>query len=508
MRWIRRRARDEAPADAKWNWRLAETRRLDGTPRLDELASELEAVRATELRRRDVELRTRWNPTERRGGFRVRAEDVPRLVREARAPSLTAALLSTHTDGHVREAATEVLATIADPDVGYPFLLIRCADWVENVRELAVVAVTRASATVSERTLLECAVLFERLSEPGSRGWNDAARIRRLALRRVGDNALFDGLRDPDLHLRHAFARAIVERGRATEALDPALEQSDLVTALIIGRAALASKDDSERQRHLEAMLGSRYTALAGEAAWSLVREPANDPRLVQRLLTDARRPVRSVAQRAASERGIDVADFYRSRITSSVAAIAGIGEYGTSGDTALVVPYLTDADAQVRSSAIGALGRLDPDPFTEVFLAALADPSASVARAAGHALAGRGHDERVVTSVTAILTDDSSERSESARRAARSIVRTFPRWARLRVALACLGAGNQETCEFGRNLVDGVLAGWNRSFAMPTSSDRDELSHRVRDAGGLRGDQRTELVALLKVYGVNVPPE
>ena len=474
------------------------------TVQLDEVLAKVAQIRPQDIPALDVHLRQRsWSdPREVVGWAQIRLAEAPTLVQRSASPDLAAALLSMHTSGFVREAAVAELVSNADPNIALPFLLVRCADWVPEVRERAVTGVSDLLDAVAQPVLVDCLPLLERLIAPGSRGSVSVAPIRDEITRRVDEPTLVKSLTHADVRCRHAVARVIAQRGLALDTLDPALEQRDPFTALIVGRAVLGETTDARRRVHLEQLLASRFAPLAAAAAWSLLREsPAEQP-FVEELLLDVRRSVRWVAQLEAPRHGITPVDLYRARIGSNPMSIVGLGECGTPDDARLVFRFTSDQDGRVRNIAVTALGRLDAHAYTDELVAALGDSSPSVARAASRALIPCGHDVRVSKGVISILTAD--DRTQHARRSARFLALRLPRWPQLRVALACVVVADDATRSFGIELTDRVLARWNTSFAAPTREERDLLAHQFQGSRTvLTGARRDELAVLLDAYGI-----
>ena len=109
---------------------------------------ELAAVRPSAVRRFDDRLRGRqWTePSGLTGWFRVQPSDVQLLVQRCDDSRMAAALLSMHPNGFVREEAIKALASI-DTGRALPYLVVRAADWVPQVRDRAAELATRVSSS-------------------------------------------------------------------------------------------------------------------------------------------------------------------------------------------------------------------------------------------------------------------------------------------------------------------------------------------------------------------------
>ncbi len=156
--------------------------------RINALLPTLEAVPPSALASFDAQLRHRsWaEPKGLTGWFRIRPSDVAEIVDRSRDETLTAALLSMHTNGHVREAAVRELSK-AEPsrarsdfsssDVRIGFR--RCARvlpssfstrWIESPRPRSCVRSRSSNACPEkERARPVCCRRSERSSWPRSR---------------------------------------------------------------------------------------------------------------------------------------------------------------------------------------------------------------------------------------------------------------------------------------------------------------------------------------------------
>ena len=114
---------------------------------LDRAAVTLGQLRWTEWRRFDAELRARTitAPDLIPGWWGISPDAVVPYCAASNEPVLTAALLSMHPNGHVRERAVRQLASVAMPN-SIPALILRSTDWVGQVREAAADGLQRLSA--------------------------------------------------------------------------------------------------------------------------------------------------------------------------------------------------------------------------------------------------------------------------------------------------------------------------------------------------------------------------
>lgn len=266
---------------------------------------------------------------------------------DAATSTLAAAWLSGSPDGHAREAAVRALAV--DPhEAAAGFLLIRCDDWVRQVREPAQQAIrrlaeegrlrpwfplllARAGRARAAAALLPILEATPTDLEPALLAHHDRA-TRRWALARVLDRPcspdalerLLGPVRDA------AVARALAAR--------------------LLGDEAAAGR---LRRDHRVSVRVEAWAALSRTA-------PLDLSELTQGLL-DRSPMVRALAQTAARRRQIDATPLYLAAPTHAPAQrrrrLAGLAAWGAPEAWELAHTALTDPDPAVRATAIGVLG-------------------------------------------------------------------------------------------------------------------------------------------------------
>lgn len=429
---------------------------------------------------------TRWAALDgdlrRRGGtdslrpflhwYGVGPADVALLADRSGRPAVVAAWLAMHTDGHVREAALDVLATVADP-IALPTLVVRSVDWVDVVRR-------KAQADLARRPLREADAvrllpLVASLARPGHR----RAEVPAALLHRLGDllsrGALLDALSGDDVPVRRVAATILVDRGDvADDVIARAVVSADIVVLRTVTRAALTTRADDVAllDRLAEAPVGdlravALHRVLAGGGAQS-------DAQARARLL-DRASLVRDVAQRHLRRAGVDVVGIYEEALPRP-RAIRGLAEVGDRSAAPLVVPLLADSRPAVRAAAARTWAVVGPDGGRPELLALLLDGSPQVVRAAGLGLGRSRLDDATLDRLSRrLVTTDHA----GLRRATAAVVGRQDRWSRLLVGLRALTA-RPVARETGAELVRGVLQGWNDVATAPSVTHRDELAALV----------------------------
>ncbi|MET8851333.1 hypothetical protein [Amycolatopsis sp. NPDC004625] len=264
-------------------------------------------------------------------------------------------------DGHEREATVWRLAVSRDPEA-VPLLLIRCVDWVPQVRAAAREAVLSKLDDSAMRAMLPLiGVLRRRLVD----GW--MTELFRKTLLSSLDTALALDDRE-SRRFAHREALELLSRERL---LEIASTHADFVVRMICGDALL------DRGECVEELLAAGAPKVRMRALTLL------GPDAAVAHLADRSSAVRSMAQVLVP----DPAAHYRT-LPVSFGALAGLGETGTAADAPLLERHLTDERPRIRRAAVRGLRRIAPESAAVRPL--LTDPSPAVTREVVAFLRGR----------------------------------------------------------------------------------------------------------------------
>ena len=439
---------------------------------LDESVAALRASPASALMRTDSVIRRRWlsDPAALPGFLSVRPRDVRPLVRESSDSTFAAGLLSMHPSGYVRQAAIEQLRRDSDA-AALRFLILRCADWVAEVRRVSVSAASDRIDSAPLVALVDCLPIVHAL-ERKRRGEEVAARVQRR-ISAVGSTPELQRLvRHGEVAAARTAGRVLVDRGVALEAVDDALKQGDPVTQRIVCDGALAQVAPQEREALLRRLVTASSVMVAEGAMWTLLNELPNATSVAIANLTNPRRALRMLARRFLEGNAFDVSAFYENLLaTDAVGALRGLGDSPARLPLAALSPYLDDENARVRRAAVNAIVSAGD---RELVVPCLADDDARVALAAGRRLARVGTSPAASAWIAgAIATDD----RDFVLRACFTAARGMGRWSRLVVALQAIAGPRDIARNRGIEFLDHTLDGWSRAFTGPSAAEREALT-------------------------------
>lgn len=468
---------------------------VPGAPRLNEtvqaLGELLRRVPTSALPRLDVAARswTRWDDDSYRRLTPADVEDIISVTGDALA---VAAATSMHRSGYVREAAVRLLSAISTGEE-LRWLLLRCTDWVPEVRSVALAAVRERCLDPHDRArytdeLAASAVLLE--SERFRA--DDAVEVRgelREALLATGSReALRAAARNPDHGTRRAAVRLLAHAEPTVDLLRAQLSRGDVVAASIVADALLAEpKTCGEAANMLVASSIARFRELG---LWHLAHDEHDAASAVDAALLDRAPGVRGLAQRLARDR-LDLRDWYRERVSlAPEGALLGLADVGTDLDLATASRYLDSEPARVRAAAVRLLSRLGGRDALPRLLAIATSDTGRVAREAIGGIRRHGVTDDVATMAWEQVASEGAS-SPTRRRIFTLLLPLASRWTAAELGLRSLASADEELQELGARLLARTAQTWNRSWTRPTDSQLAKLSSLLDDVPGPRWPPR-----------------
>ncbi|MFE4261485.1 hypothetical protein [Streptomyces sp. NPDC056883] len=287
-----------------------------------------------------------------------------------------------HWDGRIRERA--VAEAAGTPEL-LPLVLLRCADWVPQVRAAARGVIAEALGDAGEDTLRTLTPMVMHLAKRRQGRW--AAEAFEAALREPRYAAVRAELcAHGDLRTRRAAVRITLEAANSFTTLalarraagEPDAVLRDAWTRAALAALAARGSEDSA----VDALLASRagFVRAAGVTALRAAGRAGE----ASRHLDDASGTVRACARWLLRQDGADARAAYLRLCADSPApgAVLGLAECGERADSAVLAGLLGERDGRVRAAAVAGLRLLDgPGPGPEALSALLDDPSPVVVR-------------------------------------------------------------------------------------------------------------------------------
>ncbi|MEV6505485.1 hypothetical protein AB0M61_05080 [Streptomyces sp. NPDC051642] len=294
-------------------------------------------------------------------------------------PQLAIALC--HRDGRIREAALQQAVGCSEL---LPLVVVRCGDWVGEVRERARELLREVLDTDTAVALVPLVLVL------GRRGRGDfAVELVGGALRPASRAQLAPLFVHPDRAVRRFVYRLAVEECLLSpaELARVAARDADTVVQNLCAEAALAAVAKTGGYGAvLEPLLGARNPR--ARAAGVTALRAAGRPERAEEFLVDRSGVVRACARYVVRQGGGDPVSLYRARCAAEPVpgAVIGLAECGEPGDAALLWALVSHARGAVRARAVGGLRVLGVVDVRRM-LPLLDDPAPGVVREAALAL-------------------------------------------------------------------------------------------------------------------------
>ncbi len=306
-------------------------------------------------------------------------------------------LLACHPSGWVREKAIGKLRNIEGP-VPFPFLLIRCSDWVPAVRTQAWAAVRERLVAAQAPTAARHLALVETVRKAERVDFQEmGVQIERLIGENLAPAACEDVWKTADRRLKRALASHATRWPMLADVLiGCGRTDADPVVRTMALQAQIARAD---AESALAWGLKDRVVTVR-RMGWRHLRESAPDSVAILKAgLMDAHASLREEARFwAARMHSLEPRTVYREAVANARTAqdlaigLSGLGETGTADEADSIAPYIDHARLRVSEAAWKALARLAPDRWKDGFLELLAQSRGAVHKLATAVLRRHRH--------------------------------------------------------------------------------------------------------------------
>jgi len=413
--------------------------------------------------------------------------EAERLVSEADDLVTVAAGLSMHRNGRVREAAVRALDRSGSPR-SLRWLVLRCGDWVPQVRDAARSAVEQWLSPPHAAELVDVLPILHGDRFGRGRPSNDMrTRIERLLRDPMARPAIEAGAVSPSRSVRRACVRLLIDFGADVSLLERAIPTKDVVAIAAIARSLPTA--GAANRRTGELLFDSPMARFRAEGLWRLTKEDAPGVEdLVSGALCDPAPSVREVAQRWLSIHGDDPAEEYRAMLdTDPESALLGMGDRPdtTDGDTAR--RFLDDDRRRVKLAALRLLAQLGANKDGALFAERFLEGTAKERR---YALAGlrRIGASRFIDDMWRSALDTGDMRLVE--RVVYQVLPLAGRWKRIDIGLQAIASSETTIREVGFEALRRVLTEWNRGYS-GHAVEADALRSRLYSARPVLTDVR-----------------
>jgi HEAT repeat protein len=302
------------------------------------------------------------------------------------------------------------------------------------------------------------------------------------------NTALRAGLSSPDRRTSRACYRVVAEMHSpdAEPLLDDLLRSGDPLLRFHASKRLLQSVEPVKLPRLYTVCKRDPYMPVRRAALDAVIsRTPSSAYVYLPEALLDRHSAVRDLARFHLQKRGnFDPRSFYRSSIATEegprlISAIYGLGEIGNAEDFEVLHPLLSTEKIALRKAVLLAGARLKPETMIPILLAALADSSPGISKAAQRSL------NRHMHLVSGIDLAPLLEKDKPAhvRRNALGLVLQLSKWNRLALALQLCADEDPKLASLAQAGVSAWWRSYNRSSLSPSVVQLEAIPQALEKA-------------------------
>lgn len=374
-------------------------------------------------------------------------------------------------NGYIREQAVKNLVAYKETLI---FILLRCNDWVYQVRHSALLLLQDSIVNASDEEIVNALPLVEKLHRSERCEYNS---IRSIIFSVFESNNLLikKGLRSSDVRARRFCI-------------------SFLSTSPIIEAEYLVKHIQSEKDPFLRKLIYKNLLKISSnimDVAIQFLKDKYPPNRLLalqslydnktdfainvsERMLMDRNAKVRALARFIVlqSKREFDIHQYYIDNLTmNTTISLYGLGEVGSQKDCNLLENYLSNNSNSIVRAAMTALMRLDPETYAFNVTEMLLSEHSSIVKTAVLLL-----KKYEVYEFERVYQIQECSLSENTKIKCASLLFLSSKWNKLIYILLLIGSDYEKLEKLCHNELERWIFSFNKSFAVPSESDKQKV--------------------------------
>ncbi|MGG3925897.1 HEAT repeat domain-containing protein [Metabacillus fastidiosus] len=417
-------------------------------------------------------------------------------------------LCTFHPNGYFREKALDLLAVYSSGGE-LPFLIIRCNDWVNKVREKAERYVENRIASTYVTHFVDHLPLIFKLNNKERD--NDSIlfeKIVKLLSEKESLSALEEGIQSEIAQIRFFCYKIIIYSKMFTKKMLVNYLKLEKYphSRLLLFNEIVADISKEEFNEYYSILKKDKFPMIRVKVLQQLYAfNPSYSKSDIEHVLFDKSSVIRSAARFLLTKQNItDFSSYYVHKITQSPheslrGTLLGLGETGNESHVKLIIPFLKHRNAGIVKAAVQAIAMLDAEHYNNLFLEMLDHEHKGVSKEARKSLLKSYYKDKKDT----IYRLYGNSNNVHTRYNAAVLLCSLPKWDAIPYIIE-IYANKRESDMYllGESRFSRWIVNFNKSFETPTKLQIDSIRQVLNKFGSqLEKIERKELEFCMKGF-------
>ncbi|WP_070120912.1 HEAT repeat domain-containing protein [Bacillus marinisedimentorum] len=413
-----------------------------------------------------------------------------------------------HPNGFFREKALKLLGAF-ETGREVPFLLLRCNDWVFEVRNIAKSLIhNRIKVSYAEQIVKHLPIVFKLKNSNRVDHSVLIEKVVTLLLQQEAVPFLHKGTKSKDNKIRYFSYKIMIysnmfKRSSLVEYLKLEKEPH---SRLLLFNEIMNDINENEFNAYYSILKRDKFPKIRAEVLLkSYTFNPHQSREDLEKALFDKSGTIRSIARFLLKKLGItDFASYYIKVINhphneNLRGALLGIGEVGDKNHIEAVLPFLESEKAGNVKAAIRAISMLDANNYRSEFIKMLSHDHNGIAKEARKALQKTFYNDKV-NEIYRVYKEGKTPHSKYN---AAILLASLPKWDSIRFIIEFYVNHNDDSIsDYGKLQLVKWIAAFNRTFSAPSKEQEASIRQALMRYGSeLDEEDRRHIEFYLKGF-------
>jgi hypothetical protein len=417
-------------------------------------------------------------------------------------------LCTFHPNGYFREKALNLLAAYSSGQE-LPFLILRCNDWVSEVREKAGTFVEKRIVTNYDHHLVNNLPLIFQLNNSERENHRFLfEKVVNLLSQTESVPSLEQGTKSEIRQIRFFCYKVMIYSKMFTKKILVnflKLEKQPHLRLLLFNEI-ISDISKAEFVEYYPILKKDKFPMIRArvlEVLYAL--DPAHSKSELENALFDKSGVIRSTARFLLTKKNVtDFPPYYINKITQNPrgnlrVTILGLGEVGNKIHVNLMIPFLRHQNVGIVKAAIHAIAMLDADDYKIVFIEMLDHDHKGVSKEAKKSLLKTYYKDDKDTLYRLYLKSNNIHTKYNVA----LLLCSLPKWDAIPYIIEFyVNKGNDDIYSLGNLQLSRWIINFNRSFEAPNKSQIDSIRQAINRFGSkLERSEKRHLEFFIKGF-------